>query len=62
KIFVVDGAPEIRRRLVAMVGAVTGVEVVGEADSIRAGGETMLGHDVEVLLLGLRPLAGGELD
>jgi hypothetical protein len=31
-IFVVDGAPEIRKRLIAMVGMVVGINVIGEAD------------------------------
>ena len=35
-IFVVQDAPQVRKRLVAMLGTVHGVTVVGEADSVRA--------------------------
>ncbi|HEX7953638.1 MAG TPA: response regulator [Burkholderiales bacterium] len=61
KVFVVEGAPEIRKRLVAMLDRVPGVQVIGEANSIMEAGAALLGNDVQMLLLSLRPMAAGDL-
>lgn len=61
KLFVIEGAPEIRKRLVAMVSRVAGIEVVGEANTMLEASEAILGKDVQMLLLGLRLMAGGDL-
>jgi DNA-binding NarL/FixJ family response regulator len=61
KVIVVDGAPEIRKRLVAMLNRVPGVDVIGEADTIMEAGTALLGNDVQMLLLSLRPMAARDL-
>ena len=61
-VFVVEGAPEIRKRLVAMVKTVSGVCVIGEADTVQEAGDAIAGGDVETLLLSLQTMAGGDLD
>lgn len=60
-VFVVEGSPEIRKRLVAMVNRVPGVEVVGEANTIMEAGTAFLDDEVQMLLLSLRPMAAGDL-
>lgn len=60
-VFVVESAPEIRKRLVTMVNRVPGVEVVGEARSILEASAAILGDEVQMLLLSLQPMAAGDL-
>jgi two-component system response regulator DevR len=61
-IFVVEDAPQIRKRLVAMLGAVPGVTVVGEADSVRGAIDGALSTGAEALLLDLQLRDGNGLD
>lgn len=61
-VFVVEDAPQIRKRLVAMLGAVPGVTVVGEADSVRGAIDGALSTGAEALLLDLQLRDGNGLD
>lgn len=61
-VFVVEDAPQVRKRLVAMLGSVPGVTVVGEADSVRGAIDGALTSGAEVLLLDLQLRDGNGLD
>jgi DNA-binding NarL/FixJ family response regulator len=61
-VFVVEDAPEVRKRLVAMVGAVPGVSVVGETGSVRGAIDGVLASAADVLLLDLQLADGSGLD
>jgi len=61
-IFVVEGAPEIRKRLVAMVRGVAGIDLNGEGSSVDEALPAIQGGDVGILLLGLAPLGGRDLE
>ncbi|MBI3530789.1 MAG: response regulator [Betaproteobacteria bacterium] len=61
-IFVVEGSPEIRKRLVSMVRRVAGINVIGEADAVSEAIDDILRGPADTLLLGLRPIAGVDLD
>jgi DNA-binding NarL/FixJ family response regulator len=61
-VFVVEDAPEVRKRLVAMLGTVPGVAVVGEADSVRGAIDGTLASAADVLLLDLQLADGNGLD
>jgi DNA-binding NarL/FixJ family response regulator len=62
KIFVVEDAPAVRTRLVAMLGTVSGVEVVGEADSVQGAIDGVLSTAADALLLDLQLTDGNGLD
>ena len=53
-LFVVEDAPEIRKRLIAMVRTVAGINVIGEADSVNEAIDGVLGSAVDTLLLDLQ--------
>jgi two-component system, NarL family, response regulator DevR len=53
-IFVAENAPEIRKRIIAMLRTVAGVNVIGEADSVRETIDGVLGSAVDALLLDLQ--------
>jgi DNA-binding NarL/FixJ family response regulator len=61
-VFVVEDAPEVRKRLVAILRAVPGVTVVGEAESVRGAVDGTLATAVDVLLLDLQLADGSGLD
>jgi DNA-binding NarL/FixJ family response regulator len=60
-VFVVEDAPEVRKRLVAMLRALPGISVVGEADSVRGAIDGMLASAADVLLLDLQLADGSGL-
>lgn len=60
-IFVVDDAPEIRKRLVAMLSKVPDVKVVGEAESVQGAIAGISGGAVDVMLLDLQLTDGNGL-
>lgn len=62
KVFVVDDAMEIRKRLVALLRRIPGVTVVGEADSVRAALANVPTADMEVILLDLQLGDGSGLE
>ena len=61
-VFVADDAPEVRKRLVALVRTIRGAEVLGESDSVRGAIDGALNPDVDTLLLDLQLLDGTGLD
>jgi DNA-binding NarL/FixJ family response regulator len=61
-VLVVEDAPEVRKRLVAMLRAVPGVDVVGEAESVRGAVDGALAASVDVMLLDLQLADGSGLD
>jgi DNA-binding NarL/FixJ family response regulator len=62
KVFVVEDSPAVRKRLVAMISTVAGIEVAGEADSVRTAADGVLAAAVDVILLDLQLLDGNGLD
>jgi DNA-binding NarL/FixJ family response regulator len=61
-VFVVDDAPEIRKRLVALLRTVPGVFIAGEAESVRDAIAGVLAQAPDVLLLDLQLTDGNGLD
>lgn len=61
-IFVVEDAPEIRKRLIAMIRMVGGVNVIGEADSVNEAIDGVLGSATDTVLLDLQLRDGIGLD
>jgi len=61
-IFVVEDAPEIRRRLVAMLQMVAGINVIGEAESVSEAIEGVLGSPTDMVLLDLQLKDGTGLE
>ena len=61
-IFVVEDAPEIRKRLVAMVRMISGINVIGEAESVNEAIRGVLGSPVDTLLLDLQLRDGTGLE
>ena len=62
KVFVAEDAPEVRKRLVAMVRAIPGMVVVGEAESVQGSVDGALSSAADVLLLDLQLADGSGLD
>jgi DNA-binding NarL/FixJ family response regulator len=60
--FVAEDSPEIRKRLVAMLRAVPGISVVGEAESVQTAIAGVLSTVSDVLLLDLQLADGSGLD
>lgn len=61
-VFVVDDAPQVRKRLVAILRTVPGVKVVGESDSVRGAIDGAFNLAVDTLLLDLQLIDGNGLD
>jgi DNA-binding NarL/FixJ family response regulator len=61
-IFVIERTPEIRKRLVAMVGRVAGVNVIGEGAFVGEASEAVERGEAQSVLLGLQQIGGGELE
>ncbi len=61
-IFVAEDAPEIRRRLIAMVQMVAGINVIGEADSVSETIDGILGSATDMVLLDLQLKDGTGLE
>lgn len=62
KVFIVEDAPEVRRRLHALLRSVPGVEVVGDAASVREAIDGVLATPVDVILLDLQLTDGSGLE
>ena len=62
KVFVIEDSLPVRKRLVAMLGTVVGIEVAGEADSVRTAVDGVLAAAVDVVLLDLQLPDGNGLD
>ena len=61
-IFVAENAPEIRKRIIAMLRAVAGINVIGEADSVNETIDGVLGSQADALLLDLQLKDGKGLE
>jgi two-component system, NarL family, response regulator DevR len=61
-VLVVEDAPEVRKRLVAIVRAIPGVTVVGEAGSVRGAIDGALADAADVMLLDLQLVDGSGLE
>lgn len=61
-VFVVEDAPEVRKRLVAIVRAIPGIAVIGEAESVRGAVDGVLASAADVMLLDLQLSGGSGLD
>ena len=61
-IFVVERAPEIRKRLVAMVGRVAGINVIGEGNTVGEVTGAIERGEAQSLLVGLQQTGGGDLE
>lgn len=61
-IFVVEGAPEIRKRLVAMVRRVAGIKLTGEGGKLSDALPAFQDGTVGILLLGLKSMGAGDLE
>ncbi len=61
-VFVVEDAAEVRKRLIEMVRGVSGINVVGQADTVVQGMTDVLESNVDVLLLDLQPTGGSGLE
>jgi DNA-binding NarL/FixJ family response regulator len=61
-VFVVEDAPQVRKRLVALLHTVAGVTVVGEADSVGAAIDGVRAVRPDALLLDLQLIDGSGLD
>lgn len=62
KVFVAEDAPEVRKRLIAMLRLIPGVVVVGEAESVWGAIDGTLSSAADVLLLDLQLADGSGLD
>jgi two-component system response regulator DevR len=60
-VFVVEDAPMVRQRLIALLGTVLGVVVVGQADSVGSAIEGVLSSEVDAMLLDLQLIGGSGL-
>ena len=58
KVYLVDSAVEVRRRLARLLGTIAGLEVAGEAEDADAALEGILASDAQIAVLDLR-LTGG---
>jgi|SRR5262245_36622581 len=61
-VFVVEDAPEVRKRLVTILHSIAGVTVVGEAESVRGAVDGVLASAADVMLLDLQLVGGSGLD
>jgi DNA-binding NarL/FixJ family response regulator len=61
-IFVVERAPEIRKRLVAMIHRVAGIKVVGQGDSVDEATGVIGRGEAQALLVGLQQMGSGDLE
>lgn len=62
KVYVVEDSPAVRKRLLAMLETVAGVEVAGEADSVRGAVDGVLSTTPDAVLLDLQLLDGNGLE
>ena len=62
KIFLVDDSPLVRQRIVALIGAINGVEIVGEAEDASNALSSIAVTDADVVIVDLRLIGGSGLD
>jgi DNA-binding NarL/FixJ family response regulator len=62
KVFLIEDALQVRKRLRSLLQTIPGVTVVGEAESVSAGIKGVLGSDADTVLLDLQLTDGSGLD
>jgi two-component system response regulator DevR len=62
KIFLVDDSPLVRHRLAALVAAIEGVEIVGEAEDAGDALSGIAATEADVVIVDLRLTGGSGLD
>ena len=61
KVYLVDTAVEVRRRLACLLGAIAGVEIAGEAEDGDSALEGIRACDADIVVLDLRLADGNSL-
>jgi DNA-binding NarL/FixJ family response regulator len=61
KVYLVDAAVEVRRRLACLLGAIAGVEIAGEAEDGDSALEGIRACDADIVVLDLRLADGNSL-
>ncbi|WP_277041580.1 response regulator transcription factor [Caballeronia mineralivorans] len=62
KIFLVEDSPLVRRRIAALIGAIKGVEIVGEAEDASDALSGIAAGEADVVIVDLRLTGGSGLD
>jgi len=62
KIFLVEDSPLVRRRIAALIGAIKGVEIVGEAEDASDALSGIAAREADVVIVDLRLTGGSGLD
>jgi two-component system response regulator DevR len=62
KIFLVDDSPQVRRRIAALIGAIEGAKIVGEAEDASDALSGIAATDADVVIVDLRLTGGSGLD
>jgi two-component system, NarL family, response regulator DevR len=62
KIFLVDDSPLVRRRIAALIGAIEGAKIVGEAEDASDALSGIAATDADVVIVDLRLTGGSGLD
>jgi DNA-binding NarL/FixJ family response regulator len=62
KVFLVEDSPLVRRRIAALIGAIKGVEIVGEAEDAGDALSGIAATDADVVILDLRLTRGSGSD
>jgi len=62
KIFLVEDSPLVRRRIAALIGAIKGVEIVGEAEDAGDALSGIAATNADVVVVDLRLTGGSGMD
>jgi DNA-binding NarL/FixJ family response regulator len=62
KIFLVDDSPLVRRRIAALIGAIEGAKIVGEAEDASDALSGIAATDADVVIVDLRLTGGSGLN
>jgi two-component system, NarL family, response regulator DevR len=62
KIFLVDDSPLVRQRIAALIGAIQGVEIVGEAEEASDALSGIAATNADVVVVDLRLTGGSGMD
>jgi two-component system, NarL family, response regulator DevR len=62
KIFLVDDSPLVRQRIAALIGAIRGVEIVGEAEEASDALSGIAATNADVVVVDLRLTGGSGVD